>query len=444
MTSNASLIGKLFRGVKGSEKGVKGSERTNVQTAANVLSLPFTPFHFLSLLFFLLLPTLASGQSKKQLERDKARVEQEIKKLNSDLAKAKKNSRSSQQQLDLLEKKISERTKLINNLGGQLNLLNMRMTQTEDSISLIRTQIDSLKLEYGRVVRALYNERGNLDKMVLLLDTKSYNYAYLRTKYYRDYSRYRRRQAAHIQQKEQELGDISLDLQRQQREQSDLLAQQRRQKDQLSREQKEKQQSLKASKQQEKSLQQQIAKKEQQKRQLQQQIQKIINEEIAKAASRKKKGSTATGSSGSTTTSASSAEVALTADFASNKGRLPWPCYYNKVSREYGKYTHASGGQNMNNGIDLLCKAGAPVKAVFNGTVSRVFTCPNGTRGIIVRHGEYMTVYANLATVTVSEGRDVATNQNLGTVYTADDGTAEFSFQLWKGTTSQNPRQWLR
>lgn len=416
MTSRGFLIGKLFRGVKGS---------------------------FLSLLFFLLLPTLASGQSKKQLERDKARVEQEIKKLNSDLAKAKKNSRSSQQQLNLLEKKISERTKLINNINGQVNLLNMRMTQTEDSISLIRTQIDSLKLEYGRVVRALYNERGNLDKMVLLLDTKSYNYAYLRTKYYRDYSRYRRRQAAHIQQKEQELGDISLDLQRQQREQTDLLAQQRRQKDQLSREQKEKQQSLKASKQQEKSLQQQIAKKEQQKRQLQQQIQKIINEEIAKAASRKKKGSTATGSSGSTTT-ASSAEVALTADFASNKGRLPWPCYYNKVSREYGKYTHASGGQNMNNGIDLLCKAGAPVKAVFNGTVSRVFTCPNGTRGIIVRHGEYMTVYANLATVTVSEGGEVSTNQNLGTVYTADDGTAEFSFQLWKGTTSQNPRQWLR
>ena len=443
MTSNASLIGKLFQGVKGSEKGVKGSERTNVQTAANVLSLPLTPFHFLSLLFFLLLPTLASGQSKKQLERDKARVEQEIKKLNSDLAKAKKNSRSSQQQLNLLEKKISERTKLINNINGQVNLLNMRMTQTEDSISLIRTQIDSLKLEYGRVVRALYNERGNLDKMVLLLDTKSYNYAYLRTKYYRDYSRYRRRQAAHIQQKEQELGDISLDLQRQQREQSDLLAQQRRQKDQLSREQKEKQQSLKASKQQEKSLQQQIAKKEQQKRQLQQQIQKIINEEIAKAASRKKKGSTATGSSGSTTT-ASSAEVALTADFASNKGRLPWPCYYNKVSREYGKYTHASGGQNMNNGIDLLCKAGAPVKAVFNGTVSRVFTCPNGTRGIIVRHGDYMSVYANMGSVTVKEGSKVSTRQNLGTVYTNEEGLAEFSFQLWKGTASQNPRTWLR
>ena len=391
----------------------------------------------------LLLPSTASAQSKRQLEKDKAKVEQEIKKLNNDLAKAKKSSRSSQQQLNLLEKKIAERTKLINNINGQVNLLNVKMSQTEDSIALIRTQIDSLKLEYGRVVRALYNERVNLDKVVLLLDTKSYNYAYLRTKYFRDYSRYRRRQAAHIQQKEQELGDISLDLQRQQREQTDLLAQQRRQKDQLSKEQKEKQQSLKASKQQEKTLQQQIAKKEQQKKQLQQQIQKIINEEIAKAA-RNKKGSTGTGSSGSKTSTASSAEVALSNDFASNKGKLPWPCYYNKGSREYGKYTHASGGQNMNNGIDLLCKAGAPVKAVFNGTVSRVFICPNGTQGIIVRHGEYMTVYANLATVTVSEGKSVSTNQNLGTVYTAEDGTAEFSFQLWKGTTSQNPRQWLR
>ena len=384
-----------------------------------------------------------SAQTKKQLEKDKARVEQEIKKLNNDLAKAKKSSRSSQQQLNLLEKKISERTKLINNINGQVNLLNLKMTQTEDSIALIRTQVDSMKLEYGRVVRALYRDRGNLDKLVLVLDTKSYNYAYLRTKYFRDYGRYRRRQAAAIKQKEQELGDASLELQRQQREQTDLLSQQRKQKDELAREQKQQQQSLKASKQQEKSLQQQIAKKEQQKKQLQQQIQKIINEEIAKAA-RGKKGSTATGSSGSQTTTASSADVALTSDFASNKGRLPWPCYYNKVSREYGKYTHASGGQNMNNGIDLLCKSGAPIKSVFNGTVSRVFTCPNGTKGVIVRHGEYMTVYANLATVTVSEGGKVATNQNLGTVYTADDGTAEFSFQLWKGTTSQNPRQWLR
>ena len=389
------------------------------------------------------------AQSKKQLERDKAKVEQEIKKLNNDLAKAKKNSKAGQQQLKIIEKKIAERTKLINNINGQVNLLNIRMTQTEDSIALMRGQVDSMKLEYGKVVRALYRERGNLNHLSLLLDTKSYNYTYLRTKYFRDYSRYRRRQAMFIRQKEQALSDAGLELQRQQREQQGLLEQHRKQKAELAHEQQAQQKSLKDSKQKEKKLQGQIAQKEKQKRQLQDQIQRIINEEIAKARAAKKKEGTASGkgkatSTGATTPAPSAAEVALSNGFASNKGRLPWPVSYTKVAREYGKYTHASGGQNMNNGIDLVCNGGTAVKCVFNGSVTRVFTCPNGTKGIIVRHGDYMTVYANMGSVAVSEGKKVTTGQNLGTVYTNSDGTAEFSFQLWKNTSSQNPRLWLR
>ncbi|MBQ8704364.1 MAG: peptidoglycan DD-metalloendopeptidase family protein [Bacteroidales bacterium] len=383
----------------------------------------------------------AQAQSKQQLEKDRAQVEQEIKKLNADLGKAKKNSKNSQRQLQLLEEKIKQRTRLINNINGQLNMLDIQMSQTQDSITLMRSQVDSMKREYAHVVRVLYGERDALDKLVLLLDTKSYNTAYLRTKYFRDYSRYRRRQAAFIRQKEEELNEVGVQLARQQQETTSLLAQERRQKDQLSQERKEHQQSLDKSKQKEKLLQQQIDKKEKQKRQLQQQIQKIINEEIAKAQKEKK---AAAGAGAGKSSSASTADVALSNDFASNKGRLPWPVFYTKVLREYGKYTHASGGQNMNSGIDLQCKSGTSVQAVFGGTVSRVFTCPNGTKGIIVRHGDYMTVYANMGTVAVKEGAKVGTKQNLGTVYTNDEGVGEFSFQLWKGTTSQNPRSWLR
>ena len=383
------------------------------------------------------------AQSKQQLEKDKAQVEQELKKLNNDLAKAKKSSKNNQKQLTLLDQKIQQRTRLINNIGGQLNVLNIQMAQTQDSIVLMRTQVDSLKEEYARVVRVLYGERGSLDKLVLLLDTKSYNYAYLRTRYFRDYSRYRRRQAAFIRQKEEELNEAGIALARQQLETSSLLAQERRQKDELAKEQRERQQNLKRSKQQEKDLQAQIGKKEKQKRQLQQQIQKIINEEIAKAAKEKTAAGAGAGKNASATTT-NTADVALTSDFAGNKGRLPWPVTYTKVLREYGRYTHESGGQNMNNGIDLQCRSGAAVQAVFGGTVSRVFTCPNGTKGIIIRHGDYMTVYANLGSVTVKEGAKVSTKQNLGTVYTNEDGSAEFSFQLWKSTASQNPRIWLR
>ena len=383
--------------------------------------------------FFIL--NSAQAQSKQQLEKDKAQVEQEIKRLNNDLIKARKNSKAGQKELNLLEQKIQQRTRLINNINGQLNVLSLQMVQTQDSLTLVRSQVDSLKTEYARVVRVLYGERGSLDKLVLLLDTKSYNTAYLRTKYFRDYSRYRRRQAAFIRQKEEELNEVGVQLARQQQETTSLLAQERRQKEQLSQERKERQQNLKKSKQQEKQLQQQIDRKEKQKRQLQQQIQKIINEEIAKA--NKQKSSAGSGK-------ASSADVALSNDFASNKGRLPWPVFYSKVAREYGRYTHESGGQNMNNGIDLVCKSGTAVQCVFDGKVSRVFTCPNGTKGIIVRHGEYMSVYANMGSVAVAEGSVVKTRQNLGTVYTNSDGSAEFSFQLWKGTASLNPRTWLR
>ena len=321
-----------------------------------------------------------SAQSKSQLEKDKAKVEQEIKKLNGDLAKAKKNSKNNQQQIQLLDKKISQRTKLINTISGELNLLNIQMTQTQDSITLMQTQVDSLKREYAKVVRVLYGERGNLDRMSLLFDTKSYNTAFLRTKYFRDYSRYRRRQAAVIRQKEDELHDAGVQLAAQKQQTTSLLVQEKRQKDELAREQRERQQNLKKSKQQEKDLQAQISKKEKQKRQLQQQIQKIINEEIAKS----RRSSQPSGSGGTTT---NTADVALSNDFAGNKGRLPWPVYYTKVAREYGRYTHSSGGQNMNNGIDLQCKSRTSVQAVFSGTVSRVFTTPGGTKGIIVRHG---------------------------------------------------------
>ena len=116
--------------------------------------------------------TPLQAQTKKQLEKDKARVEQEIKNLNSQLSKTKKNSSNNQRQLKLLEEKIAQRTRLINNIDGQLNQLTVQMSLTEDSIALVRSQVDSLKAEYAHVVRTLYGERGSLDRMVLLFDTR--------------------------------------------------------------------------------------------------------------------------------------------------------------------------------------------------------------------------------------------------------------------------------
>lgn len=386
------------------------------------------------------IPVLSSAQTKASLEREKAQLEQEIKKLNNELAKAKKNTKLTTSQLNALNKKINERTKLIKNINSQMSMLDRQIGQTQDSIVVMNNKIDSMKLEYAKAIRVLYRNKGNLDASVLLFDTPSYNKSYLRLKYFSAYSKYRRHQSDQIKNKEAQLQLVTQDLQRQKTEKNTLLEQEKKNKKLLDQEKVQKQKSVNASKQQEKNLSAQLSKKEKQKKQLQQQIQKLINEEIAKA----KKGQGGVGVSGSSANKPSAEETAMSSSFEGNKGRLSWPVYYKKVLREYGKYRHESGGENMNNGIDLLTAPGATVYCVFNGTVTRVFTCPNGTKGVIVRHGEYMTVYANLGTTSIKEGAKVSTKQVLGTVYTADDGSAEFSFQLWKGTQSQNPRNWLK
>jgi len=407
------------------------------------------------------MPADAQSKSKKQLEKERTQLEAEIRKLNSELTKAKKNTKLNANQLAALNRKIKERNKLIDNINGQLSHIDSQISQTTDSITLIQSRRRTLQENYAATIRSLYREYNNVDKWVLLFDTPSYNKALLRTKYFKQYNAYRLRQSADIKQCEKQLQDINDELMRKRSEQSTLLSQEKRQREQLAKEQRQKEANVKASQSNEKKLSSQLSKKEAQKRKLQQQIQRLIDEEVRKAAAAKAssaKGKSSSGKSSATSTASTSsgsktstvtdktstAESALSNDFASNRGKLAWPVAYTSITRNYGLYTHESGGQNMNNGIDLLTVQGTNVYAVFKGTVSRTFTCPNGTMGIIIRHGDYMTVYANLATISVKSGQKVNTRAVIGTVASDGAGHGEFSFQLWKGRESQNPKAWLR
>lgn len=238
-----------------------------------------------------------------------------------------------------------------------MSILDGQIAQTQDSITVMHGKIDSMKYEYAKIIRVMYGNKDNLEPMALVFDTPSYNHSYLRVKYFKEYSAYRQRQAQLINKRQKELSDITLDLQRQKNEKNVLLAQEQKNKKLLDQEKSQKQKSINASKQQEKNLSTQLSKKEKQKKQLQSQIQKLINEEIAKAkAAAAKKVTATTATSGSTATNPSkpsNEEVAMSNNFAENKGKLSWPVYYKSVIREYGRYRHESGGENMNNGIDL-------------------------------------------------------------------------------------------
>ena len=410
------------------------------------------------------MPSMAQqGKSKKQLEKERAQLEAEIRRLNGELARAKKNTRLTNSQLAALNKKINERNRLIDNINGQLSQIDVQISQMNDSITAIQSRRQAMQYAYAATVRSLYKEYNNMDRWVLLFDSPSYNHALLRRKYFKRYNEYRLQQARAIRLCEQQLIDVSSELQRQKDEQSNLLGVETRQRDQLAREQRQKEASVRQSRANERQIANQLSTKEAQKKQLQKQIQRIIDEEVRRAAEARAAANRnanrpaannpapnkpAPNKPAPTTTSpvdkTTAAEAALSNDFASNKGKLAWPVVYTSISRNYGRYTHESGGENMNNGIDLVTVQGTNVYAVFKGTVSRTFTCPNGTIGIIIRHGDYMTVYCNLASASVKAGQKVNTRAVIGTVASDGNGHGEFSFQLWKGRESQNPRAWLR
>lgn len=137
--------------------------------------------------------------------------------------------------------------------------------------------------------------------------------------------------------------------------------------------------------------------------------------------------------------------AALSASFESNRGRLPWPVEKGFIVSGYGRQKHPVAEKVMveNNGIDIQTSAGATARAVFEGTVSRVFYIAGFGQNVLINHGGYFTVYNGLGTVSVSAGQKVQTKQSIGTVAPNEDGIPILKFQVWKGASTQNPAFWI-
>ena len=184
-----------------------------------------------------------------------------------------------------------------------------------------------------------------------------------------------------------------------------------------------------------------LQEKNRQKQALNRRIEELIRQEAAAA---KKGGAGAKKGSGAKTTS-TVVNTKLSNEFASNKGRLPWPVEGAVVER-FGKHQHPVY-QNVelpqNNGVTLAVKQGTQAKAVFNGKVTQIVVLPGYNQCVLINHGEYFTLYSKLKSVAVKVGQKVTTGQVVGTVDTIG-GEDLFHFELWKGTTPQNPEGWLR
>jgi len=385
------------------------------------------------------------GQTERaKLEQDKKKVEAEIEYTNKLLEQTRQTRQNSLNEVVILNKKISTREQLINTINRELQLVEHHMAMTKDSIKLLEKDLKNLKDEYAKMIYYAYKNKNLYDRLIFIFAADDFNQAYNRMKYFEQYNEYRKQQALLIQVKQKRLEVKMEDLASIRDEKNDLLIGEERQREKLTQEREEKNNSVKSLSKREKELQKTLKEKEAAARKLQRAIQDIIAEEIRLANERANKTGGVSLKSG--LFALTPEEKILSDNFLKNRGALPWPLEQGIVSSTFGEHPHPvlKNVKTRNNGIDMLTESGAEARAIFGGVVTRVMNVPNNNNVVIIRHGEFLSVYSNLDQVFVKIGEKVFTKQSIGKVFTnRKDSKTELHFELWQSKTLLNPVLWL-
>lgn len=415
------------------------------------------------LLLALVSPSFAQktkGKSKKQLQNEITTLQKEISNANELLKKTTKDKEMTLNEVSILENKIKQREQLIRAYNEQIDILDEEIDKGQNNIKSLNSDLSKLQKEYAKMIVFANKNRNQYDRLGFIFASEDFNQAFSRLRYIRQFTDARKVKMEQIASTEKQISSEVEASQQAREEQAALLKEEKNQQEALKKEKEELNAQVAKLKKKEGNLQQDIKKKQQQTQKLQKAIDDIIAEEIRKAneeAARKRreeeKKNTNKGKTTTTTTKTTEkgmaltpAEKTLSTNFVNNKGKLPWPVERGTISSSYGK--HASSVSSKvtvtNNGIDIATTDGAKARAVFDGEVASVTKLTGANTVVIIRHGEYFTVYSNLENVTVKRGDKVKTKQNIGTVHTnKTEGKTELHFELLKEQNRQNPEGWL-
>lgn len=376
------------------------------------------------------------AQNRSDLQKRKKKLQEEIQWSNDALKKNKKNKNYSVSQLKTLKQKISIRAQLIETIQKEVDYIKDEIELNENRNAVLETELDSLKTDYSRLIQQAYKNQKHFNRLLFILSSKDFQQAYKRAAYMSQIAQYRQLQAQNIVKKQADLEKNNLILEKQWSIKQNLIDNKRLEKELLNQEQEEQNLSLLALSKKEKELKEALSKKKKKRKKIQKEIERIIAEELRKKTEdRSKKEFLSTPES-----------IALSNSFSSNKGKLPWPVGKGLIISKFGKQRHPilTGVYVENNGVEIATESHSPCRSVFKGKVSSVLSMPNGIKVIMIRHGEYISVYSNLSEVYVEKGELLETKQELGLVFTSkQEGSTVVDFQLWKGSQKLNPLYWL-
>ena len=400
----------------------------------------------------LIFPIVVFCQNKEELKNQKKAIEKEISYTSSLLKKTKENKKTSLQYISYLNKKINSQERLIQISNIELALIKKQMNKLENEILFTEQQIDkkgkeiiALKKEYGKMLYSLQKNKNDRNSLMFIMSSETFNQAYKRVLYLREYTRMRKAQTLQIIKSQDSLSANSERLlfqidqiNKKKIESINLISNKKENLNKILEDKQEKNTTVAKLKKSEKIFLKKIKEQQKKSRILEEKIKRIIEEEIRLARERLK--------NEDNTISLTPEAKLLSDQFSANKGNMPWPLEQGLIVSYFGKQKHHVFGnvETFNNGINIATNENAIIRAVFNGKVSRIFFIKGEGKAVLINHGEYFTVYSGLKTVSVKLGDEILTKEKIGTVLTDNsDNKTELHFEIWQGYDKLNPSLWL-
>lgn len=397
---------------------------------------------FIILIAFLLGSFAGVSQNKKQQELEERRQElrEEIKKINELQQENKSKQKSQLSVIENYNYKISVLNNLIAVTNQQANLLTREINSNQKKITSLREELKVLKEDYADMIVKSYKNKNQQSRIMFLLSSENFKQAYKRLQYMKQYAEHQKQQGQEIKRKSEELQSINISLLKQKKDKQKLISENREVQKALEKERKQQRDLMVDIKKNINIYTAQLRAKQREADRIEKEINRIIREAIAKS---NKKAGKSVSSKGFALTAE---EKILASNFVSNKGKLPWPVEKGYVTLRYGTQPSPIDRSLTikSNGVRITTERGAKVRAVFNGEVSEIIKLKNINPIVMIRHGNYISIYKNVSSVYVKKGDKVTTKQEIGEVFTnPSTGETILSFTISKGFSTENPASWI-
>ena len=385
------------------------------------------------IVIFLFSFTFSYSQSIDAIKKKNEKTEKEIAYLNKLLENARKDKSSTIQKVSIINQKIGKGKEMIQSLTNEVNYLDGQIKKNESVKSGLESDKQRMLEFYSKMVYETWKKRNESDKLIYIFSSSSFAQAYARYKYFEQVQDYSKRQIQLIEQTNDSLTAINKELSKLMTLKSETQSKITSQNNQLIREQNEANTYIADLKKKEKELLRKLNIEIKNRERFKKELEKLI------AAQAKKSGSK------NSTYKLTPEEKLISDDFAKNRGKLPWPVEQGFVSEKFGVNVHPVFKQvKLNNaGITITTSRNADVRAVFKGVVTEIMFIPGDNNVVIVRNGNYLTVYSNLVEIFIKKGDTVNVKQKIGKLAVSSGNNSTLNFQVWRDKDNLDPQLWL-